>query len=188
MTPYHMTAQTPAPAQAPPRIPAMPPAPGARTAAQAAQDAATAAQDAANAAQQLASDALREEATTQGTPAPAPGPQPRAGDGQLTTSTGLPVDPEAILRESQPIVGMAMVMVVAIFVGFPLVRAFARRMDKRAELGTVRAQDLMPQIRQLQESVDAMTLELERISEAQRFQAKLMAEKAPALPSRESQG
>lgn len=182
MRPFLPTVQTIAPAQPPaaPRIPAMPSAPGARTAAQQAQEAATAAQDAANAAQQLAEDARRQAEASQGTPAPSP-----ASD-QLTTSTGIPVDPAAILRESQPIVGMAMVMVVAIFVGFPLVRMFARRMERRTELGAVRAQDLMPQIRQLQESVDAMALELERISEAQRFQAKLMAEKAPALPSRES--
>ena len=35
-----------------------------------------------------------------------------------------------------------------------------------------------PQIAQLQESIDAMAVELERITEAQRFQSKLMAGKA----------
>ena len=178
MTAFPMTFQTTAPAQAP-RIPALPPAPGARTAAQAAQEAATAAQDAANAAQDLANQAQREANTAATSPAVST---------DLTTSTGLPVDPEGILREAQPIIGMSMVMVLAIFVGFPLVRMFARRMEKRAELGAVRAEDLMPQLRQLQASVDTMAVELERISEAQRFQAKLMAERAPALPSREQQG
>lgn len=166
MTLFHMTVQAVAPAQTPsaPPIPALPQAPGAPTAAEAGQ-----------------------AAQPQGGSPSVVVPPPRNTD-VFTTSTGLPVDPEAILRESQPIVGMAMVIVLAIFVGFPLVRMFARRVERRTELGAVRAQDLMPQIRQLQESVDAMALELERISEAQRFQAKLMAEKAPALPSRDAQG
>ena len=38
--------------------------------------------------------------------------------------------------------------------------------------------DLTPQIRQLQDSVDAMAIELERISEGQRFTAKLLAERS----------
>jgi hypothetical protein len=53
-------------------------------------------------------------------------------------------------------------------------------------MGSVRAADLQPQIRQLQESIDTMAVELERISEAQRFQAKLMSERAHALPSEQT--
>ena len=47
----------------------------------------------------------------------------------------------------------------------------------------MRAADLQPQIRQLQESIDTMAVELERISEAQRFQARLMSERSHLLPS-----
>lgn len=100
-----------------------------------------------------------------------------------TSGTQPPVDPEAILRQVTPIVGMSLSMVVAIFIGWPLARAFARRIERRAEVGTMRAADLQPQIRQLQESIDTMAVELERISEAQRFQAKLMSERAHVLPS-----
>ena len=63
-------------------------------------------------------------------------------------------------------------------VGFPLARAFARRMDRKGEARAVAGPDLTPHIRQLQDSVDAMAIELERISEGQRFTAKLLAERS----------
>ena len=44
------------------------------------------------------------------------------------------------------------------------------------------------QLEQLQQSVDAIAVEVERIAEAQRFSAKLLAERAdPALISRSNQ-
>ena len=63
-------------------------------------------------------------------------------------------------------------------VGFPLARAFGRRIDRKTELQAVAVPDLTPHIRQLQDSVDAMAIELERISEGQRFTAKLLADKS----------
>jgi hypothetical protein len=63
-------------------------------------------------------------------------------------------------------------------VGFPLARAFARRIDRKTVVQAVAAPDLTPHIRQLQDSVDAMALELERISEGQRFTAKLLSERS----------
>jgi hypothetical protein len=41
----------------------------------------------------------------------------------------------------------------------------------------------MHQLEQLQQSVDAMSVEVERISESQRFQSKLMLEKNRELTS-----
>jgi len=63
-------------------------------------------------------------------------------------------------------------------VGFPLARAFARRMDRKTDFKSVAGPDLTPHIRQLQESVDAMAIELERISEGQRFTSKLLADRS----------
>ena len=55
---------------------------------------------------------------------------------------------------------------------------------KPREIGD--AQNL--QLEQLQQSVDAIAVEVERIAEAQRFSAKLLAERAdPALISRSDQ-
>jgi hypothetical protein len=65
-----------------------------------------------------------------------------------------------------------------VVIGFPLSRAFARRIDRSKAAPAVGGPDLTPQIRQLQDSVDAMAIELERISEGQRFTAKLLADKS----------
>ena len=66
-------------------------------------------------------------------------------------------------------------------VGFAIAWARTRERALRAEL----AQRMMPstaekQLAQLQESVEAMSLELERIGEAERFTARLLAERVPA--------
>jgi len=60
----------------------------------------------------------------------------------------------------------------------PIVRMIARRSDRRTEIKAAgeHSQILQQQILQLQQSVDAMSLEVERISEAQRFQTKLLSE------------
>lgn len=158
--PARVPAQVPAQAPAPPPIPALPGTPGAATG-----------------------------AGGSGGSGGAEAPAAIAGTGQgtgfegLTSGTGIPFDPQAIIREAIPIVGMTLSMIVVIFIGWPLARAFARRLDRRTELGTVSAAELLPQLRQLQESIDTMAVELERISESQRFQAKLMAERPQALPS-----
>ena len=169
--PLQVTAQAPTP----PPIPALPSRPGAATAA---QEAATAAQKSANEAEGIAPATRDAQRVT-----PATRDAQRVSPEGQTTSAGFPFDPEALLRQSIPIVGMTLSMIVVIFIGWPLARAFARRLDRRTELGTVRAADLQPQIRLLQESIDTMAIELERISESQRFQAKLMAERPQALPS-----
>ena len=68
--------------------------------------------------------------------------------------------------------------------GFAIAWARTRERALRAEL----AQRMMPstaekQLGQLQEAVEAMSLELERIGEAERFTARLLAERAQASPS-----
>jgi hypothetical protein len=153
---------------APPKIPQMPAAPGAPT----------------------GGDVNRVVIVDQ-QPVVAGGTGGAAGDLTATTQPpDIPVDAEAIVRTALegaiPIMGIVLSMVVFLTVGWPLARAFARRLDKRAELGMIKASDVLPQIQQLQESVDAMAVELERISEAQRYQAKLMSERPPAvLPKHE---
>lgn len=69
------------------------------------------------------------------------------------------------------------ITIAVIIVGLPIARALGRRMDTDNQERLSGAKTIGPQIQQLQESVDAMALELERISESQRFQSKLMAGK-----------
>jgi hypothetical protein len=69
-------------------------------------------------------------------------------------------------------------MVIVIVIGLPIVRAWTRRFDKKTQAMQVTGPDLTPQLRQLQDTVDSMAIEIERISEGQRFTNKLMSERA----------
>ena len=63
----------------------------------------------------------------------------------------------------------------AIIIGLPLARAFARRMDRRGGAPQIPG-ELTAQLDQLTQAVDAIALEVERISEGQRFTTRLLTE------------
>lgn len=112
------------------------------------------------------------------------------GSGAGQTSTQIFVPPpfregSPIPQEVIPIVGIVFSMIALMVIGAPIARAIARVIERRGQAGVVKAADVAPQLRQLQASVDAMSIELERIGEAQRFTAKLMSERASALPAGE---
>jgi hypothetical protein len=77
-------------------------------------------------------------------------------------------------------------MVAAIIIGLPLARAFGRRMDRRGATTEI-PREVTNQLAQLNQSVDAIALEIERISEGQRFTTRLLSEQRDAarqtLPS-----
>lgn len=71
-------------------------------------------------------------------------------------------------------IGFFVVMAV-IIVGLPIARAVARWLDRKNVVAP--AGQLPEQLRQLQESVDAVALEVERIAEAQRYTARLLTDR-----------
>jgi hypothetical protein len=103
--------------------------------------------------------------------------------GHTATTVQAPYDANNLIPPQVEDISIAFFVTVALcVVGLPLARAFARRIDRKTEVKAVAGPDLTPHIRQLQDSVDAMAIELERISEGQRFTAKLLAERS-AVPS-----
>jgi len=75
--------------------------------------------------------------------------------------------------------------VAAIVIFLPLARAFARRMDRRSA-GTQVPPEVTAQLEHLNRAVDAIALEVERISEGQRFTTRLLTdqrESTPVLPT-----
>lgn len=62
---------------------------------------------------------------------------------------------------------------------FPLVRAWARRLESRGTT-TLPLQHLEDRLDRIERSVEAIALEVERVSEGQRFVTKLLVEKAPS--------
>ena len=71
------------------------------------------------------------------------------------------------------------VMAGAVLIIGPFARAMARHIDRKTENLKAGQSNLEPQVRQLQDSMDAMAIELERISEGQRFTTKVLTERKP---------
>jgi hypothetical protein len=73
---------------------------------------------------------------------------------------------------------------LATTVGFAAAWMRVRERAIRAEMAQRLPQDVEARFESLQRAVDAIAIEVERISEAQRFSAKLLAERSPASAER----
>lgn len=69
------------------------------------------------------------------------------------------------------------ITVAVIIVGLPLARAFARRMDRRGAAPEMPPEALQ-RLQHMEQAIDAIAVEVERISEGQRFTTKLLSERA----------
>ena len=67
-------------------------------------------------------------------------------------------------------------MVATIAVGAPLARAFARRMERDSKVNV--PPEVTSRLERIEQAVDAIAIEVERISEGQRFTTKLLTERA----------
>lgn len=77
------------------------------------------------------------------------------------------------------------IMMAVMVVGWPIARAFGRRIERKGQVATLDA-GTMEQLQRIEQAVDAMSIEVERISESQRFMARLQRDASQALPSVES--
>jgi hypothetical protein len=68
------------------------------------------------------------------------------------------------------------VCVAVTTIGVPLARALARRMDRQSIAPAI-APELAAQIERMEQAIDSIAIEVERISEGQRFTTKLLAER-----------
>lgn len=73
------------------------------------------------------------------------------------------------------------IMLVFVAVGMPLARAYARRMDREgARPGSNHfPSDVSDRIERIEQAVEAIAIEVERVSEGQRFTTKLLSELRP---------
>ncbi len=85
-----------------------------------------------------------------------------------------------------PLSGMA--MVVMIVVGRPLVNAIAKKHENESRRPTI-PPEVATRLERMEQSIDAIAVEVERISEGQRFTTRLLSETrdAPALTEKSSQ-
>lgn len=162
------------PAQAgPPPIPPVPPTAGAATGGQAvgvSPPSGTAVSP--TSTREIIENAVNEAQQAAGGQAVTVVPPPRI----VQVSPDIP--PEVI-----PIIAIVFGSVAFMVVFGPITRGIMRMIERRQERNMVQGPPIAQQLQQLQQSVDTMAIELERISESQRFQSKLMAEREKsALP------
>jgi hypothetical protein len=74
-----------------------------------------------------------------------------------------------------PIAGMSMIVLLAL--GIPFVRALTRRWEQQASRSSV-PPEVAARLERIEQAVDAVALEVERISEGQRFTTKLLSDRA----------
>jgi hypothetical protein len=74
-----------------------------------------------------------------------------------------------------PIAGMAMIVLLAL--GIPFVRALSRRWEREPRQPIV-PPEVAARLERIEQAVDAVAIEVERISEGQRFTTKLLSERA----------
>ena len=102
-----------------------------------------------------------------------------AGPIVTNTETGTPfprLGPDEIPREVVPLVGTIFGTVAATIVLFPLARAWARRMDRKAAPASP---EITGRLDRIEQAIETMAVEVERVSEAQRYSAKLLTERLP---------
>jgi hypothetical protein len=69
----------------------------------------------------------------------------------------------------------AFVTAIILAIGVPLARAYSRRMDSDARNPRIPS-EVTSRLERIEQAVDAVALEVERISEGQRFTTKLLSE------------
>ncbi len=120
------------------------------------------------------------EGARQGTPATPPPPaEPRTftirgRNGEVTT-IGMPPASEIIPPQAVDIAFGFFWMLAIIIIGLPIARAFGRRMDRKGGAAQIPG-EVSTQLAHLNQAVDAIALEVERISEGQRFTTRLLSE------------
>ena len=71
----------------------------------------------------------------------------------------------------------ALICVAVTVIGMPIARAFARRME-REPLRPSLPPDVVARLERMEQAIDSIAIEVERISEGQRFTTKLLSERA----------
>ncbi len=72
------------------------------------------------------------------------------------------------------------VMVAVIVIGLGLLRVLGRRFEGRPQPAAI-SSEMAAQLQRIEHAVESMAIEVERISEAQRFMARLQSERSPAV-------
>jgi hypothetical protein len=74
-------------------------------------------------------------------------------------------------------------MVAVIVIGLPIAKAWARRMDKQPVLpSSPGTSEVLARLERMEQALEVMSTEIERITEGQRFVTRLLSESRQPLP------
>jgi hypothetical protein len=138
------------------------------------------AEEAAREARQAAEEAARQapaEAGQDGRVIRLPPPPPPPGQEGHVMVPPWQHEP-TIPGEVVDIVGMLTFGTAAVLILRPLMRAFANRFERRGAPPTAIPPEVSAHMERLEQAIEAVAIEVERISEGQRYTTKLLAERA----------
>jgi hypothetical protein len=92
-----------------------------------------------------------------------------------------PINPD-LPPEVMEIVRMFFTTVVVLGLGIPIVRAFTKRFERGPQLPPAPSPDVVMRLQRIEQAVETVAVEVERIAEAQRFSAKLIADQQRVAP------
>lgn len=125
------------------------------------------AQQQARQAEQAAREAARQAAQQPGQPVAVVPPTPPLPPGQM----------DAIPPQVFDITLFFFITVAVIIIGLPIARALGRRLDRKPYKQAIDP-GVTAQLQRIENTVDSMAIEIERISEAQRYMARLQTERS----------
>jgi multidrug efflux pump subunit AcrA (membrane-fusion protein) len=105
-----------------------------------------------------------------------------ARDAALEHSTGVgfpdhgppgPIIPPEVI----PITSIMGITLVSCVVGFPIARAIGRWIDRRSATPPAASQDVVNRLAAIEQAVESVAVEVERISEGQRFTTRVLSER-----------
>jgi chaperonin GroEL (HSP60 family) len=104
----------------------------------------------------------------------------QGGNGTAIIVPAAPPPPiDAIPPQAVDLAIAFFIMIAAIAIFTPLMRAIGRRLERSAPPAALDA-GLVSQLQRIENTVDSMSVEIERISEAQRYMARLQTDKDAA--------
>jgi hypothetical protein len=74
-------------------------------------------------------------------------------------------------------------LIVGAKIVLPVVRAFAKRVERRGDPPHLPA-EMTSRLERMEQAIDSIAVEVERISEAQRFTTKLLSDRTRSHPER----
>jgi hypothetical protein len=105
---------------------------------------------------------------------------PTAAPGGAYTLQNDASGPDVVPKGAVDISIAFFVMCAVMVIGWPIARALGKRLERRSDVPAV-SPGMSEQLQRIEQAVDAMAIEIERISESQRFMAKIQSAQKPEL-------